>query len=213
MNSNRKNRVSRLRKSIVTAIFVLPGLIGVFPVTAALLLEVDLSVENTISINATDSNSIISASGSDFTGFYLDGFFGTNSLGLIDDVLISGDLTSADEPSNLSPNLFHFSNDPGLNIFDTSTAGSLSFIEGTTAFVGSATWSIGSVFYQHFLANASGGDIFFPADSINDINTASILGSWAVIDSGLVEVPEPSAIAIFAFGLGILGFARARASN
>lgn len=208
MINSRRNPITGFRRLIVAAAgLALSSMFTVSQVNAALLLEVDLSVENTISISATDGNSLSTVSGSDFTGFYLDGFFGINSLGSINEVLISGDLTSANEPSDLSPNLFQFSNDPGLNIFSSSTAGDLSFTEGVTAFLGSATWSIGSTFYQHVLANATSGDIFFAADDIGDLNNASILGTWAV-----VGVPEPSIFALFALGLGYLLFARVRAS-
>ncbi len=212
MKNSRRNRLVGFRKLIVALSFILPSVFSIFQAHAALLLEVDLSVENTISISASDGESLISASGSDFTGIYLDNFFGVNSLGLLNDSLISGNLTSANESSNLTPDLFHFSNDPGLNIFEVSSAANLSFTEGVTAFVGSATWSIGSSFYQHFLANASSGNIFFPADSADDRNNAFILGSWAVLRPEGVDVPEPSVFALFALGLGFVGFARARAS-
>ncbi|TRY30143.1 PEP-CTERM sorting domain-containing protein [Aliiglaciecola sp. M165] len=207
MKNNRTQFATKIRKLFISFSLFLTSLTYVSVVNASLLLEVDLSVENTISINATDGASLITASGSDFTGIYLDGFFGSNNLGGIDENLVAGDLTSANNSSNFVPNLFHFSNDPGLNIFEVSSDSSLSFTQGALAFVGSATWTIGENFYQHFLSSASSGKIFFPADDISDTNSASVLGTWSVVNAS-VDVPEPSMAALLVLGVGLMGFAR-----
>lgn len=164
--------------------------------TAGLLLEVDLTVENTISIFATLESSLETVTGQDFVGIYLADFYGVNLINGISDTLIQGDLVAANNRSDLSPNLFHFSNDPGLNIFSTSNSSQLSFTQGQQAFSGSGTWAIDQASYQHFLNSASSGNIFFAADEISDTSSASILGTWSVVD-----VPEPSILGLFAIGL------------
>ena len=79
---------------------------------ANVLLKIDLSVENQISIFATDNSALVSAVGTDFNGIYLDNLFGIDVI--VDEVLIEGDLSTANEPSNNSPQLFTSSNvDPG----------------------------------------------------------------------------------------------------
>lgn len=202
-----KNRIK------ISAGLIFASLLCLSSAQAGLLLEIDLSVENTISISATNGVSLISATGSDITGIYLDEFFGDNTLGSFNETLISGDLNSANEASDLSPNLFHFNDDPGLNIFSTSVGSSLSFTQGAIAFLGSATWTISENFYQHFLTSATSGNIFFPADSIDDINNALILGSWSVVGLDSVSVSEPSALTLFALAAVLFGFRRETESS
>lgn len=194
---NRKVNIGTalLSALVLTASLLLPT------ANASLLLEVDLSVENTIAIKATEGASLISASGSDFTGVYLADFFGNNNLGSIGASLLSGDLVSANEASDLSPSLFHFSNDPGLNIFSSSTSSNLSFTEGAQAFIGSAAYSISASFYQHVLTSATQGKLFFPADDIGDINNASVLGTWEVTNYNATAVSEPATLGLLALGL------------
>lgn len=177
---------------------------------AALLLEVDLSVENTVTISSTDGKSLISASGADFIGVYLDGFFGTNSNAGIDDQLVSGNLVSANQTSDLTPILFRGgSEDPGLNIFGMTQSPNLSFTAGALAFVGEATWTIGEEAYKLAMNGAKSGNLFFPADTIDDLDNAFILGSWAVKTVN-AQVSEPSALALFCLALLGARIVRAR---
>lgn len=171
---------------------------------AGLLLEVDLTVENIITINATSGKSLVDASGSDTTGFYLANFFGAGTNALSDQ-LISGNLTSYLNTSENIPDLYrHINTDTGLNVWSyTDDAQSLFEID-QIAFSGQASWTVSSDAYNNALNNASSGDIYFAADDINDIPNAQILGTW----STTTNVPEPSSIAILA--LGILGLASRR---
>lgn len=199
-------------KSTLTASLLLSCFLTIPTANASLLLDVDLSIENTISISATSGSSLINASGSDIIGVYLDGFFGSNTIDTIFTSAISGDLTSANETSDLSPSLFHRAGDPGLNIFSFSNASVVSFTQGALAFVGSATWSLSESAYKHALNSAKSGNIFFPADTIDDLNNAFVIGSWAVkgIDA---QIPEPTTIAIFMLGLVSAGISRIRRSK
>lgn len=196
-------------KALLATSLVLPCFLIVPSANASLLLDVDLSVENTISIAATSGNSLINASGSDFTGVYLEDFFGANTIGSIFQSAISGNLTSANDASDLTPSLFRASNDPGLNIFGFANAEIVSFTQGALAFVGSATWNLSEQAYKLALNGAQSGNIFFPADTVDDLNNAFILGSWAVkgVDA---QVPEPSVLALFILGLAGAGLSRVR---
>ena len=170
---------------------------------AGLLLEVDLTVENIITINATSGKSLVDASGSDTIGFYLAGFFDQNLNGL-NDALISGNLTSANNSSDNTPNLFRLGGtDPGLNVYSYTDDDASLFTLGEIAFSGQASWNVSAGAYNNALNNASSGNIYFAADDISDIADAEILGTWST-----TKVPEPSSIAILA--LGLIGLASRR---
>jgi len=172
---------------------------------AGLLLEVDLTVENIITINATSGKSLVDASGWPLIGFYLANFFEAESDIGIDDELISGNLTSYLNTSDNTPNLYRSGRDTGLNVFSYTFLDVESLFEiNQIAFSGQASWEVASDAYNNALNNASSGDIYFAADTINDIPNAQILGTW----STTTNVPEPSSIAILA--LGILGLASRR---
>ena len=169
---------------------------------AVLVLQADLSVENTITISATSGTSLATASGSDFTGFYLADFF--DSTYIIDDIVLSGNLTSANNTSNNSPVLF--SADTGLNIWLFSSDGQMSFTAGELAFSGQASWTVTAASYAGALKGAQAGNVYAPADRITDVANASLIGTWEVI--GAAEVPEPSTLAILALGLMVLASRR-----
>lgn len=209
LNSYSKQFSQIKLKTLKAAFFMLPCFLIVPATHASLLLDVDLSVENTISISATSGSSLISASGSDFTGVYLEDFFGANAVGSIFTSAISGNLTSANDASDLSPSLFQATNDPGLNIFSFANAEIVSFTQGALAFVGSATWNLSEQAYKLALNGAQSGNIFFPADTVDDLDNAFILGSWAVrgVDA---QVPEPAMLALFILGLAGAGTSRIR---
>ncbi|NMH61459.1 hypothetical protein [Alteromonas ponticola] len=171
---------------------------------AALLLMVDLSVEDRITINATNGLSSATVSGSDFTGFYLENFFEADN-NVVSATLVSGDLVSAQDVSNLSPQLFRAGGtDTGLNVFSYTAGPFSSFVAGQTAFDGAATWAVSSAVYQDALNGALSGDIWFPADDDSDLSTATLIGQWVVG----VDVPEAPTFALFS--LLFFAFSRSR---
>jgi hypothetical protein len=159
------------------------------------LLIVDLSVVDQVTITATDGLSAATVSGSDSIGVYFEGFYGVagNSL---NETLVSGDLTNAENPASNSPNLYRAGSgsDPGLNIYSWSSDSTVSFTMDSLAFVGSGTWDLDADDYADMLAGAVSGDLYFPADSEDDIAGATMLGTYRVI-------PEPATLSL----LGLLG--------
>ncbi|MEQ9616839.1 MAG: hypothetical protein RLN60_02265 [Phycisphaerales bacterium] len=164
------------------------------------LIEIDLTVLNQITINATNGTSMATVSGSTTTGFYFASFYnGPGATGL-NETLISGNLTTANNPSDNSPNLFRSgTTDPGLNVFSYSPNATSSFTAGQLAFTGSATFSLQADDYADMLAGNLSGDIYFPADNLPDLPTAQIVGTWIVI-------PTPGAASL----AGIAGLAAVR---
>jgi PEP-CTERM motif len=162
--------------------------------SADVLLEVDLTVLDTITITATGGLSAASAKGSDFTGFYLSGLFGT-STGAFTSTLVSGDISNAENPADTTPLLFRFEDtDPGLNVWSFSSDTIVTFTDGSLAFTGAATWSLSAEGYADLLAGSTSGDIYFAADDISDLPEASLLGTYRV-------VPAPSSLIL----LGLSG--------
>ena len=165
------------------------------------LLLVDLSVTDQITVTATAGLSDATISGPNFTGFLLDGMLGAAAPGFIAETLVSGDLTTFNNPSNGIPNLFTSIGDFGLNIWNFSSDSTVSFTAGQQAFTGSGTWDIPADYYASMLAGASSGNIYFPADGDEDIPTATAIGTYRVI-------PAPGAMSLL--GLGLVGVARRR---
>lgn len=167
------------------------------------LLIVDLSVANQITISATANAASASATFSNFNGVYLDGFYGPSTGPLLVTTLISGNLTTFNNPSDNSPSLFRQANDPGLNIWSFSTASTVSVTAGQQAFTGAGTWSMASDFYNAMLAGASSGTLYANVDTVDDIPTVGVaIGQWRV-------VPTPAALSLLGVG-GLLGAARRR---
>jgi len=164
--------------------------------SADVLVNLDLSVVNQLTMTATDGNSAITATGSDFTGILFDGFLGGLGGGTGFNFLVFSDFSSAQNLSDGSPS---FSvggggNDFGLNIWDMSVDTEISFSEGRNAFLGSAVWTLNADFYENMLAGNDSGNIYFPADDDGDIPGAEILGTYSV------TVPTPSALALLGLG-------------
>jgi hypothetical protein len=171
---------------------------------AAVVLQLDLSTVNQVTISATTGLSLASVSGSDGTGVYLKDFFGTQVFSTSGSSRLAGaNLVYFNATSDGSPSLFRGGReiDPGLNIFsmDNGTPNPASFTSGVQAFKGSATWSLTAQQYAVFLQAPTSGDVYAFADTIDDLNGGpQVIGQYSV-------VPEPTSMAIF--GLGALGIA------
>jgi hypothetical protein len=180
-----------------------------FPVTthAVVLVIVDLSVTNQITLTATSGASAVTLTGSDGTGIYLDDFFGSSGFSM-SDTLVSGDFVAANNTSDGSPNLFKSSSDSGtgINVYAMASDDPLSFTAGSTAFSGMATWNVSAANYVEALAGAGGGLVYFPADDIGDLSSASVLGEW----STTVAAPEPATFGLLAAAGIVTVFRRRR---
>ncbi len=132
----------------------------------------------TITITATDGLSAVDASGSTLTGFYLADLY--NFSGDIISETGSGNLTSANDLSSGSPELYRPMSNLGLNVYNYSTNTTSTFTNGETAFSGSATWSIDLSEIHDLLEANSNGNIYFPADSDDDISNAELIGTYVV---------------------------------
>lgn len=173
---------------------------------ADVVLNVDLSVLNTVTVSATPGLSAATVSGSTVTGFYLDAIFGSgpNPISGVG----GGNLTTANDPSDGTPNIFRSGNsDFGLNFWSYSTNATSSFTAGSVAFAGSGTWTIDPGAYTDLLNGASSGDVYFPADDITDLPTASLIGTYRVTTG----VPEPSTIGLVSLVAVGLVYRRRRA--
>jgi hypothetical protein len=196
------NKLSSLLKGLAAlvalALFALPS-----SADADLVLNVDLTVTDQITITALTGNSTNTVSGSDGIGFYLQDFF---AAGGITDTLVSGNLTSAANVSNMTPNLFSI--DTGLNVFSYTDDPSSDFTAGAQAFAGIGTWTITNANYLDALAGLNTGTVWAIADSFDDIppggGSALAIGDYIVKKPG-GAVPEPTSIALI--GLGCVGFA------
>ena len=163
------------------------------------VLTVDLSVANQVTISGGPGVSLATVSGSDNIGVYLEDFYGGSGDGLFAEA--SGDLTNAENPADGSPALFRGGggSDPGLNIWSFSSDNTVTFTAGSLAFVGSATWALDANEYADMLAGSMSGNVYFPADTVDDIAGATAIGAYLV-------VPTRGAIAL----LGLAGLARSR---
>lgn len=194
-----------IRRLLIAAMMA----VGSTAAFAETLLIVDLNTTNQITITATDGLSGANESGSDFIGVYLANFYASSGPGL-DDSLVSGDLTNALNATDNTPDLFRSNGDSGLNIFSFSSDDIVEFETFFLAFTGSATWTVGAEVYADLLDNTSSGNIFFPADTEDDVVSANLVGRWEVADATVVPVPAPFFLLVSALlGLGGL-MARSR---
>lgn len=145
------------------------------------ILEVDLSVVNQITITATAEASAVTASGPDGNGFYLNDFFGVDTTTALFETALSGNLTSFLNSSDGTPQIFVGTSDPGLNVWSYTNDAASQFTAGVQAFSGSATWNLDSAMYALALAGPQSGGVYFVADSLADVDSAQLLGTWAVV--------------------------------
>lgn len=192
----------------VSAIAVLAAAGAASAGTSDVLLEVDTSVADQVTITATSGLAAIDGSGGDITGVLLAGLLdGTAPDGAPDTNLLAGaDLTTANETSDGTPDLFigGGGTDTGLNIWTFTDITTFSFTAGSQAFSGSATWDLDTGAYAAIAAPGASGDIYFPADDSGDIPGATgVVGRWVV-------VPAPGAMALLGLA-GVAGVRRRRA--
>jgi len=151
------------------------------------LLIIDLTTENQVTITATSGVSAGTVSGSTTTGFYFEDVFasaGTQEIGTTTYVG-TPTLTAASVPTDNTPNLFRSVNtDPGLNIWSYSATTPTTFTTGEQAFTGDATWDISPELYNALLTAPASGNVYFPADDVSDLATATLLGTYSVILPG-----------------------------
>lgn len=167
--------------------------------SADVLLEIDLSVVNQITITATAGLSSADASGPDTTGVLLQDFFNAPTTVFLNTSGI-GDLVANGNSADGNPRLYNELGNTGLNFWAWTTDSSSDFVAGSVAFTGSATWDVLSHRYTEMLAGSTFGDIYAFADTDDDIATgAVVIGQYNV-------VPAPGAFAL----LGLTGLAATR---
>ena len=166
---------------------------GTMSASADVLLDIDLSVANTITITSTGANSSADASTSNFTGYLLADFFNS-------DVLVgaatagTGNLTTVGNASDGTPAMFSQEISFGLNVWSFSTDGTVGVTMGAQAFEGSSTFTVTALEYAGMLAGNTSGDIYFGADTDDDIAAGAVfIGTWNV-------VPAPSSMALIGLG-------------
>lgn len=166
--------------------------------SADVVLTVDLSTVNQITIAATNGNSLVSRSGATGTGFYLANFFTANQA--LSGTLVTGNLTTFNDPADNSPALFRggAGSDPGLNVWSYTANATSSVTAGSQAFAGSATWTVSPAVYASLLSANTSGIVFFPADTFDDLTAASAVGEYSI-------VPAPGAAAVLGLGGLLVG--------
>jgi hypothetical protein len=174
----------------------------------AVVLQLDLTTVNKVTISATSGLSLASVSGDDGDGVYLKDLFAPagSSFQINNNSDVGGSLVYSNATSDGTPRLNSASTDPGLNIWsmDNGTPDPASFTSGVRAFKGSATWSLTAQQYAVFLQASTSGDVYAFAERLSDLNGGpQVIGQYSVV--GSAAVPEPTSMAIF--GLGALGMA------
>ncbi len=168
---------------------------------ADVLLTLDLSVTDQITITATDGFSAVTTTGSDGIGLYFADFWGGDGSCTSTFFATGDELCTAENASDGGGLLYRSgTDDPGLNFFGWTDDTSTTFTAGSLAFTGSTTWTLSPETYANMISGASSGDLYFPADDVGDLPSAMILGTYEVF------VPAPGALAL----LGIAGLARRR---
>jgi hypothetical protein len=175
---------------------------------AAVVLQLDLSTVNQVTISATSGFSLVSQSGSDSDGVYLKDVFAPGGSNFNIVAGSGSSLVYFNGTSNESQYIYRDTNDPGLNIYGMENFVLSSFTSGVQAFKGSSTWSLTAQQYSVFLQAPTSGDVYAFAYLVNQLDGGpQVIGQYSFVSSA--AVPEPTSMAIF--GLGALGMAyRAR---
>lgn len=171
---------------------------------AAVLLTVDFSTEDRITIAATDGLSAATNSTRDYVGIYLHDFFGVSGTN-VSASFVSGNLSSALNAPAASSSLQNSSgSDPGLNFYNFSLSGTIDFVANIQAFAGSSTWNISAVSYQQALTGPVSGAIYAGIDSLSGVPGTEI-GTWQklIAESETGNVPSPGNLLLMIFGLAV----------
>ncbi|MEO0972283.1 MAG: hypothetical protein AAFX85_04250 [Pseudomonadota bacterium] len=196
---DRTNTTTSLAMLLVSLLLLVPA------TNATVLLTVDLTTENQLTIASTGAASEATSSGSVGTGFLLAGFFQDNSN--MDDIRGRGDLQTIDGVSNGRPFLFRDPGNAGLNVYNFLT-GVMNFFEGQTAFTGSGTWDVPPSVYTMMLGSPLSGELYANADDDFDIPFATRIGEWQRV---VAPVSSPATLPLLLLGALVLR-SRARAS-
>jgi hypothetical protein len=156
------------------------------------LLLIDITVPNQVTFLATPGLAEATASASNFQGFLLADFFAFPGEGLAGNVMGFGDLSTTANPADFSPSIFQGASSHGLNIWSFSTDTTVDVTAGSQAFAGSATFDLTPTQYAGFLNAQLGGDIYFAADTDDDILQATYIGRYGLF-------PTPSSLALLGF--------------
>ena len=181
-------------------IVMLAALAGTASVSMAdVVLTVDLSVVNQITITGTAGLSSGAQTSGTGVGVYLQNFFSANGVAI--NTTGTGTFRSAaGTVGDGTPGLYRdTATDAGLNVWTFATT--QTFVVGQQAFSGIGTWNVTATQYASLLASNAGGNVYAPADSADDVASAVLIGQWAV-------VPTPGAAAVL--GLGGLAMGRRR---
>ena len=163
------------------------------------LLIVDLSVVDSVTISATDGLAAASSISTTGVGLTLDRFFDAPDTFLNE--ISTGNLTTANQASDGSPALWSYDYAVALNIYHFSVGDSTT-AAGYLAFTGSATWTLDSDVYMAMLNGNITGNIYMGTSNDEIFPGPTFIGTWNVI-------PAPSSLALLGLG-GIVAGRRRR---
>lgn len=169
---------------------------------ADMLLHVDLSVVNQLTIRATTGLSAVTASVDDETGFtLLDFTFQNISASGTGSTLVDYNGTSDGSVSISSADGF-------MNLYKMATSDPLQFTAGSQAFTGEATWTLTSSQYATWLNGPSSGDIVLADAFYVPLEGAPVVGTWS-LNLASTSVPDTSStLALLALGICCLASVR-----
>ena len=176
---------------------------------AAILLNVDLTVPNTVTIRATTGASSATVSGDDDIGVYFEDFFSGPGNFFGWSTFTPGTLTTSLNPSAGITGIDRpgFGADLGLGVYGFSSDLDVDFQIGVQAFTGETTWALATFQYSEILAGPSSGNLYFPAQVVGDVPGATLIGTWTKV----AAIPEPSLIGLLGTaGLGLFLLTRRR---
>ena len=76
--------------------------------------------------------------------------------------------------------------DPGLNIWGYSATSPTTFTTGQQAFTGTVTWIVTTAVYDAMLtAPVAGGEVYFSAETVGMLGTATLIGKYSVLKPAL----------------------------
>ena len=154
----------------------------------AIVLELDLSVTNEITLIATDAAADNTVAGGDiFTGIYIADIFAGGSTAVLGDSLVDSDFAAAANGPGAGGDLYNATGQAGLNLYNFASG--LDFTAGEQAFSGSGTWTLSPDAYAELISGNTTGDVYAPADTDDDLTAgAAVIGQWTVTGA----IPEPS---------------------